>query len=234
MKSGFYPKIALGSIKKNKQLYIPYILTCSGMTMMFYIIHHLAAMPALDNMSGGSSTKTMLGFGVWVIAIFALIFLFYTNSFLMRRRQKEFGIYNILGMGKNNLSNVYAFETLFVYIISVVSGLFLGIALSKAGELGLVRALGGKITYDFTVNGEVIADTAAVFGIIFILLFLKGISSLKRLNAVNLLKSDNVGDRPTKANYLLGILGIILLAGAYYISVRSKIRWRRSVGFSLR
>lgn len=222
MKSGFYPKIALGSIKKNKQLYIPYILTCSGMTMMFYIIHHLAAMPALDNMSGGSSTKTMLGFGVWVIAIFALIFLFYTNSFLMRRRQKEFGIYNILGMGKNNLSKVYAFETLFVYIISVVSGLFLGIALSKAAELGLVRALGGKITYDFTVNGEVIADTAAVFGIIFILLFLKGISSLKRLNSVNLLKSDNVGDRPPKANYLLGILGIILLAGAYYISVTIK------------
>lgn len=222
MKSGFYPKIALGSIKKNKQLYIPYILTCSGMTMMYYIIHYLAAMPALDSMSGGSSTKTMLGFGVWVIAIFALVFLFYTNSFLIRRRQKEFGIYNILGMGKNNLIKVYAFETLFIFALSVLSGLLFGIALSKAAELGLVRALGGKVTYDFTVSGEVIADTVAVFGIIFILLFLKGISSLKRLNAVNLLKSDNVGDKPPKANYLLGILGVFLLAGAYCISVTIK------------
>ena len=103
MKIGFYPRLAWDGIRKNKRFYLPYILTCAGMVMMFYIIHHLAAMPALDDMAGGSTTKLTLGFGVWVIAVFALIFLTYTNSFLMRRRQKEFGLYNILGMGKKNL-----------------------------------------------------------------------------------------------------------------------------------
>ena len=114
MKTGFYPKLAFDSIKKNKKLYIPYILTCSGMAMMFYIIDFLASMTALDNMSGGSSARSMLGFGVWVIAVFSFIFLLYTNSFLMRRRQKEFGLYNILGMGKKNLGAVYLLETAIV------------------------------------------------------------------------------------------------------------------------
>ena len=92
MKLRLYPKLALDGIRKNKRLYFPYILTCSGMVMMFYIIHYLAGMSLLEQMSGGSSTAMMLGFGTWIVALFALIFLFYTNSFLVRRRQKEFGL----------------------------------------------------------------------------------------------------------------------------------------------
>ena len=219
MKIDFYPRLAWDGIRKNKRLYLPYILTCAGMVMMFYIIHHLAAMPALDGMAGGSTTKLTLGFGVWVIAVFALIFLTYTNSFLMRRRQKEFVLYNILGMGKKNLGLVYIWETLFVFVISMTLGLVCGIGLSKMAELGLVRMLYGEITYDFTISSEVILDTFLVFGVIFVFLFLKGMLTLWRLNAVSLLKSENTGEKPPRANYLLGIGGILILAAAYYIAV---------------
>ena len=219
MKIDFYPRLAWDGIRKNKRFYLPYILTCAGMVMMFYIIHHLAAMPALDGMAGGRTTKLTLGFGVWVIAVFALIFLTYTNSFLMRRRQKEFGLYNILGMGKKNLGLVYIWETLFVFVISMTSGLVCGIGLSKMAELGLVRMLYGEITYDFTISSEVILDTFLVFGVIFVFLFLKGMLTLWRLNAVSLLKSENTGEKPPRANYLLGIGGILILAAAYYIAV---------------
>lgn len=219
MKIDFYPRLAWDGIRKNKRLYLPYILTCAGMVMMFYIIHHLAAMPALDGMAGGSTTKLTLGFGVWVIAVFALIFLTYTNSFLMRRRQKEFGLYNILGMGKKNLGMVYIWETVIVFVISMISGLVCGIGLSKMAELGLVRMLYGEITYDFTISSEVILDTFLVFGVIFVFLFLKGMLTLWRLNAVSLLKSENTGEKPPRANYLLGIGGILILAAAYYIAV---------------
>lgn len=174
MKRGFYPKLAWDGIRKNKRIYLPYILTCSGMVMMFYIIHHLAAMPALEQMSGGSSTAMILGFGVWVIAVFALLFLTYTNSFLMRRRQKEFGLYHILGMGKKNLSVVYVWETLFTFGISLFCGLGCGVALSKMAELGLVRMLGDAVTYDFWISPEVLWDTLMVFGIIFCLLLCLG------------------------------------------------------------
>lgn len=219
MKIDFYPRLAWDGIRKNKRLYFPYILTCAGMVMMFYIIHHLAAMLALDGMAGGSTTKLTLGFGVWVIAVFALIFLTYTNSFLMRRRQKEFGLYNILGMGKKNLGMVYIWETVIVFVISMISGLVCGIGLSKMAELGLVRMLYGEITYDFTISSEVILDTFLVFGVIFVFLFLKGMLTLWRLNAVSLLKSENTGEKPPRANYLLGIGGILILAAAYYIAV---------------
>ena len=219
MKIGFYPKLAWDGIRKNKRFYLPYILTCAGMVMMFYIIHHLAAMPALDDMAGGSVTKMTLGFGVWVIAVFALIFLTYTNSFLMRRRQKEFGLYNILGMGKKNLGLVFLWETFIVFSISMISGLVCGIGLSKMAELGLVHMLYGEITYDFIISSEVFFDTFLVFGIIFVFLFLKGMFTLWRLNAVSLMKSENTGEKPPRANYLLGIGGILILAAAYYIAV---------------
>ena len=222
MKIELYPRLAWDGIRKNKRFYLPYILTCAGMTMMFYIIHHLAAMQALDRMAGGSVVKMTLGFGVWVIAVFTFVFLTYTNSFLMRRRQKEFGLYNILGMGKKNLALIFLWETLIVFGISTISGLACGIALSKMAELGLAHMLYGEITYDFTIHSEVISDTILVFGIIFLFLFLKGMFTVWRLNAVALLKSENTGEKPPRANYLLGLGGLLILAAAYYIAVSIK------------
>lgn len=222
MKIDFYPRLAWDGIRKNKRFYLPYILTCSGMIMMFYIIHHLAAMQALNGMAGGSTTKLTLGLGVWVIAAFALIFLTYTNSFLMRRRQKEFGLYNILGMGKKNLSLVFVWENLMLFGISMVLGLICGIGLSKMAELGLVRMLYGEISYDFTISSEAIWDTLLVFGAIFVFLLIKGLFSIWRLSAIALMKSENTGEKPPRANYLLGIGGAIILALAYYIAVSIK------------
>ena len=219
MRLGFYPTLAVQSIRKNKRLYLPYLLTCAGMVMMFYIIHYLAAMPLLMTMAGGRTTGQMLGLGTWIVALFAVIFLFYTNSFLMRRRQKEFGLYNILGMGKGNLSLLLLWENVFLFIASLGAGLLGGIALSKLAELGLMRVIHGEITYDFTVNPEAIADTVILFAVIFLLIFLKGLIQLWRLSTVSLLKSENTGEKPPRANYLLGFGGIVLLAAAYYMAV---------------
>ena len=219
MRLGFYPTLAVQSIRKNKRLYLPYLLTCAGMVMMFYIIHYLAAMPLLMSMSGGRTTGQMLGLGTWIVALFAVIFLFYTNSFLMRRRQKEFGLYNILGMGKGNLSLLLLWENVFLFIASLGAGLLGGIALSKLAELGLMRVIRGEITYDFTINPEAVADTVILFAVIFLLIFLKGLIQLWRLSTVSLLKSENTGEKPPRANYLLGFGGIVLLAAAYYMAV---------------
>ena len=217
-----YPRLAFDGIRKNKRLYLPYIFTCIGTVTMFYIIHRLAAMPALKSMPGGDSTVMILGFGVWVVAFFSLIFLVYTNSFLMRRRKKEFGLYNILGMGKKNLSLVLLFETLTVAAISVLSGIASGIALSKLAESGLVYMVNGKVSYKFTVNVNAALDTLLIFGGIFLLLYLKSLISIWRLNAISLIKSENTGEKPPRANYVLGIGGIILLAAAYYMAVSIK------------
>ena len=101
MRANLYPKLAWDGIRKNKRFYLPYLLTCIGMVMMCYILRYLASMPSLNDMPGGSTMTMILELGFLVVTLFAVIFLFYTNSFLMRRRQKEFGLYNMLGMGKN-------------------------------------------------------------------------------------------------------------------------------------
>lgn len=219
MKLGLYPMLAWDGIRKNRRLYVPYLLTCGGMMMMFYIIHYLAAMEALNGMSGGRTVGQMLGMGVWIVALFALIFLLYTNSFLMRRRQKEFGLYNILGMGKGNLSLVLLWENLLVFVISMVGGLAGGIALSKLAELGLVRVLGGWTGYSLSVNWEAVQDTLLIFGGVFGLIYLKNLVQIRRLSPVALLKQESAGEKPPKANYLFGIGGVLLLGWAYYIAV---------------
>ncbi|MDY6041618.1 MAG: FtsX-like permease family protein [Candidatus Faecousia sp.] len=219
MKFGFYPRLARDGIRKNKRLYVPYLLTCVGMVMMFYIIHYLAAMRVLNDMAGGRTTAQMLGFGTWIVMLFALIFLFYTNSFLMRRRKKEFGLYNILGMGKGNLSRMLLWEALIMGALSLALGLLGGVALSKLAELCLTRILHGTASFDFTVNLEAFSDTVIVFMGIFGLIFLKNLIQIWRLSAVSLIRSENVGEKPPRANYLLGIGGLLLLGAAYYLAV---------------
>ena len=123
MKFGLYPRLALAGIRKNKRLYIPYLLTCTGMAMMYYIIIFLQHNEMLDGMRGGTTASTILALGGWVVAIFACIFLFYTHSFLLRRRKKEFGLYNILGMGRRHLVRIEIWETIFVAIGTTAAGL---------------------------------------------------------------------------------------------------------------
>ena len=149
MRFGFYLKLAMSGIRKNKNTYLPYILTGIGMVMMYYIVSFLSCSSSVESMRGGSVVREFLSLGSNVIGLFALILLFYTNSFLMKRRKKEFGLYNILGMGKNNLSRVLIWETLIISVVSIIGGLGCGILFSKAVELLIGRMLGSDVGFRF-------------------------------------------------------------------------------------
>ena len=219
MKIGFYPKLAAGGIRKNKRLFLPYILTCIGMVMMFYIILFLAVSDSVSQLSGAETIKQIFALGSWVIGIFAGIFLFYTNSFLIRRRKKEFGLYNILGMGKRNIGLILLWETLITAVVSIVIGLLAGILFSKLAELGLVNIMHGDVSFDFSVSMMAIVRTVQVFGVIFILLLLNSIRQVRFSSAISLLRSENTGEKPPKGNWFVGILGLLTLGSAYYIAV---------------
>ena len=220
MKKFFYPRLAFDGIRKNKRLYLPYILTQIGMIMMYYIVIFLRYGESLKGTFGEGTVSIVLMLGGWVIAIFACIFLFYTNSFLIRRRKKEFGLYNILGMDKKNISILLFWESLITSAISLFCGLVLGVALSKLAELGLVKAIGGTdISYVFHVSPTAILLTAGVFAVIFLLLFINSVRQIMGASAVTLIRSENLGEKPPKANPLLGIIGAVLLIGAYITAV---------------
>lgn len=223
MRLGIYPKLAFDGIRKNKRMYIPYILTCVGMVMMYYIISFLQYSDDIGYLKAGArTTKSMLELGSWVIAVFACIFLFYTNSFLIRRRKKEFGLYNILGMGKRNIGLILLWETLIIAFISLAAGLLLGFAFSKLAELGLSNMVQQETNYTLSVSFNAIGSTLALFGVIFVLLFLNSLRQVRFSSAVTLLKSENVGEKPPKGNWFLGILGILILGASYYIAVAIK------------
>lgn len=220
MKKFFYPRLAFDGIRKNKRLYLPYILTQIGMIMMYYIVIFLRYGESLKGTFGEGTVNIVLMLGGWVIAIFACIFLFYTNSFLIRRRKKEFGLYNILGMDKKNISILLFWESLITSAISLFCGLVLGVALSKLAELGLVKAIGGTdISYVFHVSPTAILLTVGVFTVIFLLLFINSVRQIMGASAVTLIRSENLGEKPPKANPLLGIIGTVLLIGAYITAV---------------
>lgn len=217
--NGLYPRLAVEGMRKNGRLYLPYILTCVGMVAMRYIIRFLSLDPAVAALRGGSLLCYMLQLGAGIIALFALLFLFYTHSFLMRRRKREFGLYNVLGMGKLALGRIMLWETVFVTFLALLGGFALGMTLSKLAELGLINVLDGEVDYSLSVSWKALAETAVFFLVTFFLLFLDTLRQVGLTNAVDLLQSENSGEKPPKGNWLLGLAGVVILGIAYYIAV---------------
>ncbi len=214
-----YPRLAVNGIKKNKRLYLPYILTSAAMVMMFYIISFLAKGSSLDSVIGGDIMKQTLTFGYIVIAVFSFIFLFYTNSFLIRRRKKEFGLYNILGMGKWNLGRVLVWESLIVSVISILSGLFCGILFSKLAELLMIKVLHTEADFNLSIEWTSVKYTAIVFAAIFVFLLLNTLRQIKISEPIELLHSESAGEKAPKANWLFALAGFVILIMAYVIAV---------------
>lgn len=219
MKKGFYRKLAWTGIRKNKKLYTPYLLTCIGMVMMFYIVSFLSTSDLLTSMAGGDTMRSMLGLGCGVIGVFSLIFLFYTNSFLIRRRKKEFGLYNILGMGKGNLARVLLWESGIIALLSLGVGLFAGILLSKFAELGMVNLLTADTTFTLSIETQSVVNTLLLFAVIFLLILLNTLRQIHLTNPIELLHSESTGEKPPKANWFVALLGLVILAAAYYLAV---------------
>lgn len=219
MRRGFYYSLACDGMKKNKKMYLPYILTCIGMVMMLYIILYLQTSEIMETMRGGTTTSITLGLGSIVITFFSVIFLFYTNSFLMRRRRREFGLYNMLGMSKGNICRILIWESVITFIISVTMGLACGIAFSKLAELILLKVLIGEATYGVFISAKALLFTTAAFAAIFVLLLLNSVRQVRFSTAMALMQSESYGEKPPKANVLLGIGGFVILGAAYYLAV---------------
>lgn len=219
MKTGFYPRLAWTGIRKNKRIYLPYLAACIVMVLIFYIICFLSEDQTVQEINGGATMQMMLSLGTGVMGFFALLFLFYTNSFLMKRRKKEFGLYHILGMGKKNVAAVLVWESLLVSLIALTAGLASGILFSKLGELVMVNMLEEVGDFSFSVEPKAVLVTLCLFLAIFFLILLSGVWQVYRSDPIELLHSESAGEKPPKGNWLAALLGIGLLGGAYWIAV---------------
>lgn len=220
MNKTFFPKLAATNIKKNSKTYFPYILTCIGTVMMYYIMASLSKNKDILKMS--ESLISMLTMGSFVIAIFSGIFLFYTNSFLIKRRKKEFGLLNILGMEKKHISRVVLWETIYTSGASNIVGLLGGMLLSKLMMLLLYKLLSLKVPLGFEISGEAILYTVVLFVVIFGLTFLNTLRQIHLSKPIELLHGGQTGEREPKTKWILAILGITCLGIGYYMALTTK------------
>lgn len=218
MNNFIYEKLVVTNLKNNRKTYVPYIFTGVLTVMMFYII---------DALSGGegitqNTLKICLQYATGVIIVFAVIFLFYTNSFLIKRRKKEIGVYNILGMGKRHIARMMAVETILTAGISILGGLVFGIIFGKLMYLLLLKILHNSVDMQFSVNGTAIVQTVILFAGIFLLTYLYNILQIQLVNPVELLHGGNQGEKEPKSRWLLVIVGVAALGNGYWIALTTE------------
>lgn len=218
MKRLFYPRLAFSNIKKNAKTYVPYILTCIFTVSLFYIMHSISTNEGLFNTFGGDSLLQILSLGVGVVAIFSCIFLFYTNSFLIKRRKKEIGLYNILGMEKRHIMAMLFFEMLYVTIISLVIGLLTGVVFSKLMFLILLNIIHLQTALVFSISIPSMRLTVLLFVGIYLATLFFNIFQIHIVNPIELLKGGNSGEKEPKTKWLLTIVGVICLLAGYGIA----------------
>ena len=220
MNSKIYGKLAVTNLKNNGKSYIPYVLASAFSVMMYYIMDNLYRNRSL--VEKGSPLAIMLSYAAAVLLIFSVIFLFYINSFLIKRRKKELGIYNILGMGKGHLGKMLFLESVITTGASIIGGILAGILFGKLVYLILLKILhmGGKIEYRISLASTGI--TTILFGAIFILIFLYNLLQMKLSNPIELLRGGNTGEREPKTKWIMTIIGILCLAGGYSIALTTK------------
>lgn len=217
----FYPKMAWVNIKKNGKIYFPYILTCIGTILMFYNICAISENKGTAQLAGAVLVQVILKLGIMIIGIFAVIFLFYTNSFLMKRRQKELGLYNILGMGKRHIAKMMFCETVMIAFVSLIVGIGLGIALNKLLFLVLLKLMGeSNIPFGFEINWEGLKWTLILFGIIFILILISNLWKIHLSHPIELLHGDQTGEREPKTKLVMTIIGILSMIAGYYLALK--------------
>ncbi len=219
MSRGFYVKLALQNIRKNERIYLPYFLMCTFITAMYYIIYSLSIDKGMEQMYGGRSMGQMLGVGCGIVGFFALVFLFYINSFLMKRRKKEFGLYSILGLEKRHMGRVVFWENILIAVFSIGIGILTGILLNKLVYLGVVQLFQADVPLGFEISVPAIYAAVKWLGVIQLLIFLNGLRQIWFSNPIELLHGEHVGEREPKTKVVMAILGFLSLGIGYYLAV---------------
>lgn len=218
----FYPKFAWDAIRKNRRSYIPYILTTLFVVAIFHILRNITWMPALRTVMGASEIAVTASLGSIVIAVFSAIFLFYTSSFLMKQRKKEFGLYCVLGMERRHIARILCYETLILAVSGIGLGLIFGALLDYLSYLLLMFLMGTPGGAGFSMSLKAFTDTIGIYAVIFLAVYLNNLRQVHFTSVIGLLKSGSEGEREPKSKWILTIFGLLFLAAGYILAITIK------------
>ena len=221
-KSGFFPRLALVNLVRNGRFYGPYLLSCVVTAAMYYILLFLAYNHGLDSVRGAMYLKSLAGVGCLVAAGLSAVILLYANSFVMKRRRRELGLYNILGLEKRHIARMCFWETLFCAAVTLAGGILLGILFSKAVVLLLLKLARVPAQFGMAISFRGIWETVSLFGLLFLLTLIRNLWQVSRARPVELLHSASAGEREPRTKWLLVILGVLTLGGGYFLAIATK------------
>lgn len=219
MNNLLYARLAKTNLSKNRQNILPYLLSCIGTVVMFFIMDTLAQGSGFDSMIGKDTILTVMGMGTYIIGLFAVTFLIYSNSFLAKRRKKEFGLFQILGMEKKHLAKILFFESLYLWAVSLGIGILLGVLLYRLLFLVLIKLTGLNGTIGFAFSAKAVRSTMLLFGLIFVINFLLSLRQIHVSQPVELLHGGAQGEREPKTKLLTAVFGFMLLGVGYYLAL---------------
>lgn len=214
--NNLYVRLAAQNIKKHRRSYVPFMLAGIFVAAVSYILNSLSGNPDL-----GPTAQMMFTFGNGVVMLFSVIFLFYTNSFLMKQRKKELGLYNVLGMNKGHIARVIGLETLFAALIVIIGGSAFGILLDKLTFLIVAKMMRITPSYGFHVMPKSLQHVVIVFGVIYLLIYISNVFRVRTSRPIELLHGTSVGEREPKTKVIMAVLGVLCIGAGYTLSILS-------------
>ena len=219
MRHHLYLRLAVGNIKNNRRFYLPFLFTAALTVVCFFIMSSIGVNQTLP---GGNTVQIVMHMGVIIVGLFSVIFLYYTNSFLIKRRKKELGLYNILGLEKRHIAAVLTLETVLSALLSIGSGLIIGVLLDRLMFLVLRNLLAFDVTMTYAFHWQSVTWTVIVFAAIFLLLLLANLVQVGRAKPIELLRGGEVGEKEPRVKWPLVVIGLLALGSGYYIAVTTE------------
>lgn len=218
----FYIKMAVQNLVSNRRFYLPYSLCCIGTAAMYYIMSDISTNKTLTFERGAAYVQMVMGLGIFVLSVFSVFIICYANSFIIKRRRRELGLYNILGMEKRHIAILMMFETLLLGVGCIAAGLAGGMLFSKLTLLVLAQLLRFGVPMGFTISLPGIVMTSIQFGAIFLICLVVNVYQVLRSSPIELLHAVSKGEREPKGRILLTLFGIATLGGGYALALSVK------------
>lgn len=222
MTKGLYMKLSVTGMKNNRQITVPYLITGIFLVAMFYMIGSLRENPDLLKATGSSFIFVLMDMVIRVVGVFSAILLFYSDSFLMKREKRSFGLYNILGMGKRHIAKIMFWDACLSALFSVIIGLLFGVVFSKLLFMAAAKLINISANMDFYISWKYMLICAVFYGVIYFISFLLHLLQLKVNNPIEMLKGSNVGEKEPKTKWVIFLIGAVCLAMGYGISLTIK------------
>ncbi|WOO37360.1 ABC transporter permease [Anaerocolumna sp. AGMB13020] len=218
MAKNFYLRMAAANLRRDKGMYVPYAISYIIFSAIYFMVVTLMTTDGLKNVPEKDSIKTMFALGMIIMSITTIIFMLYINSFLIKRRKKEFGLYGILGLEKRHISRIIIFENFILSSISLVLGIVSSCVFGNLIFLLLLKTLKVSPDSHFSLNWQPFSITTVLFAIIFVLTTAFNFIQVRTANPIDLLKGEQVGEKKVRFVLLKTLIGTALLVTAYYMA----------------